>query len=103
MANVMASSHNGYAYKYVLQTDTIKKSDTTKTPKLTKGKKSTKEVPVKGEGKAFYSPEEVIIAYNEGLVALHSWIKVKLKNPSEVGSLLSATDYEKFVSEEGGN
>lgn len=30
-------------------------------------------------------------------------IKVKLKNPSEVGSLLSAADYEKFVSEEGGN
>ncbi|MEP6644307.1 MAG: glycine cleavage system protein GcvH [Acidobacteriaceae bacterium] len=30
-------------------------------------------------------------------------IKVKLKNPSEVGSLLSAADYEKFVYEEGGN
>lgn len=30
-------------------------------------------------------------------------IKVKLKNPSEVGSLLSAADYEKFVSEEGGS
>lgn len=30
-------------------------------------------------------------------------IKVNLKNPSEVGSLLSAADYEKFVAAEGGN
>jgi glycine cleavage system H protein len=29
-------------------------------------------------------------------------IKVTLKNPSELGSLLSAADYEKFVAEEGG-
>ncbi|MCG8409949.1 MAG: DNA-directed RNA polymerase subunit beta' [Bacteroidales bacterium] len=32
---------------------------------------------VKGEGITFYSPEEVIIAYNEGAVALHAKIKVK--------------------------
>src|ERR687893_2436039 len=32
---------------------------------ISKGKKSTDEVKVKGEGKAFYSMEEVIIAYNE--------------------------------------
>ena len=30
-------------------------------------------------------------------------IRVNLKNPSEVGSLLSAADYEKFVAEEGGS
>jgi len=31
----------------------------------------------------------------------HSWmIKVTLKNPSELSSLLSAADYEKFVAEE---
>jgi glycine cleavage system H protein len=30
-------------------------------------------------------------------------IKVKLKNPAELNSLLSAADYEKFVSEEGGH
>lgn len=30
-------------------------------------------------------------------------IKVRLKNPAEVGSLLSAADYEKLVAEEGGN
>ena len=33
---------------------------------------------VKGEGLAFYSPEEVTIAYNEGAVALHAKIKVKV-------------------------
>jgi len=32
---------------------------------------------VKGEGKAFYSAEEVIIAYNEGRIDLHAFIKVK--------------------------
>ncbi|MDB4922449.1 putative LPS assembly protein LptD [Mucilaginibacter sp.] len=36
----MASSRAHSIYCYVLQTDTIKKSDTTKAPKLTKGKKS---------------------------------------------------------------
>jgi len=30
-------------------------------------------------------------------------IKISLKNPSELGSLLSAADYEKFVNEEGGH
>jgi glycine cleavage system H protein len=30
-------------------------------------------------------------------------IKVALKNPAELGSLLSAADYEKFVAEEGGH
>ena len=32
---------------------------------ITKGKKSMGDLVVKGEGKSFYSPEEVIIAYNE--------------------------------------
>jgi glycine cleavage system H protein len=33
-----------------------------------------------------------------------SWmIKLTLKNPGEVNGLLSATDYEKFVAEEGGH
>ena len=36
--------------------------------------------------------------------ANRTWmIKVTLKNPSELNSLLSASDYEKFVSEEGGH
>jgi glycine cleavage system H protein len=33
-----------------------------------------------------------------------SWmLKMTLKNPSELDSLLSATDYDKFVAEEGGH
>jgi glycine cleavage system H protein len=33
-----------------------------------------------------------------------SWlVKLKLKDPAELGSLLSAADYEKFVAEEGGS
>ena len=35
---------------------------------------------VKGEGLRFYSPEEVTIAYNEGAVALHAKIKVKVND-----------------------
>jgi DNA-directed RNA polymerase subunit beta' len=44
---------------------------------ITKGRKSTPELKVKGEGKAFYSAEEVIIAYNEGRIDLHAFIKVR--------------------------
>jgi len=44
---------------------------------MTKGKKSTDDLNVKGEGITFYNSEEVIIAYNEGRVELHAWIKVK--------------------------
>ena len=47
---------------------------------MTKGRKSTKEHKVKGEGITFYSYEEVIIAYNEGIVDLHAYIKVKVDN-----------------------
>jgi len=50
---------------------------------ITKGKKSTPAEKVKGEGKAFYSPEEVIIAYNEGQVDLHAYIKVKVNVRNE--------------------
>ena len=44
---------------------------------ISKGKKSTDELKMKGEGKAFYSSEEVIIAYNEGRVDLHAHIRVR--------------------------
>jgi DNA-directed RNA polymerase subunit beta' len=44
---------------------------------ITKGKKTMGDEIVKGEGKAFYSADEVIIAYNEGRVDLHAFIKVK--------------------------
>ncbi|MBN1158193.1 MAG: DNA-directed RNA polymerase subunit beta' [Bacteroidales bacterium] len=44
----------------------------------TKACKSTAEAPVKGEGRKFYSPEEVLIAYNEKRVDLHAIIKVRI-------------------------
>lgn len=44
---------------------------------ISKGRKSTEAEKVRGEGKAFYSTEEVIIAYNERKVDLHAYIKVK--------------------------
>ena len=44
---------------------------------ISKGKKTTPEEKVRGEGKAFYSAEEVVIAYNEKVVDMHAWIKVK--------------------------
>lgn len=54
---------------------------------ISKGKKSTDKEKVRGEGKAFYSEEEVIIAYNEGVVDLHAWIKVKTNFRNEDGTL----------------
>ncbi|HTQ26711.1 MAG TPA: DNA-directed RNA polymerase subunit beta', partial [Puia sp.] len=54
---------------------------------ITKGKKSTDKEKVKGEGKAFYSAEEVIIAYNEARVDLHAYIKVKANVRGENGDL----------------
>jgi DNA-directed RNA polymerase subunit beta' len=54
---------------------------------ITKGKKSTETEKVKGEGKAFYSMEEVIIAYNEKQVDLHANIRVKVDVREADGSL----------------
>jgi DNA-directed RNA polymerase subunit beta' len=44
---------------------------------ISKGKKSTDKEKIRGEGKAFYSQDEVLIAYNEGKIDLHAFIKVK--------------------------
>ena len=54
---------------------------------ITKGRKSTPEKIVKGEGITFYSPEEVIIAYNEGKADLHSFIKCRLLDKDPKGDL----------------
>ena len=43
----------------------------------TKSRKSDETRTMLGQGKVFYSPEEVIIAYNEGKVNLHSEIKLR--------------------------
>jgi DNA-directed RNA polymerase subunit beta' len=44
---------------------------------LSKGRRSTPEHPVKGEGMSFYSFEEVNIAMNEGVLSKHAYIKVR--------------------------
>ena len=54
---------------------------------ITKGKKSTADEKVKGEGKAFYNADEVIIAYNEKQVDLHANIKVKANWRNTDGTL----------------
>ena len=54
---------------------------------ITKGKRTTDKEKMKGEGKSFYSSEEVIIAYNEGKIDLHAWIKVKANVRNENGQL----------------
>jgi len=56
---------------------------------MTKERKSTKEVPVQGEGLTFYSYEEVEIAFNEGMVNLNAGIKVRAKDFNEEGELVN--------------
>ena len=56
---------------------------------LTKPRKSTPQVPVKGEGLTFYSPEEVVIAYNEKKLDINAIIKVRTKDFNEAGELVT--------------
>ena len=46
---------------------------------ITKERKTDENRIVKGEGMKFYSPEEVIIAHNEGRCELHAAIEVRVK------------------------
>jgi DNA-directed RNA polymerase subunit beta' len=55
---------------------------------ITKGKKSMGDLVVRGEGKAFYNLDEVIIAYNENKIDLHANIRVKT-NVREGGVLIN--------------
>jgi DNA-directed RNA polymerase subunit beta' len=56
---------------------------------MTKERKSTPEIPVKGEGLTFYSYEEVVIAHNEEMVDLNAGIKVRAKDFNEAGELVN--------------
>ncbi|PIB26358.1 DNA-directed RNA polymerase subunit beta' [Maribacter sp. 4U21] len=56
---------------------------------MTKERKSTPEVPIKGEGLTFYSYEEVEIAFNEEMVNLNAGIKVRAKDFNEEGELVN--------------
>ncbi|HPF11841.1 MAG TPA: DNA-directed RNA polymerase subunit beta' [Flavobacteriaceae bacterium] len=56
---------------------------------LTKLRKSTSDHLVKGEGLTFYSPEEVVIAYNEKKVHLNAEIRVRTKDLDENDQLVT--------------
>lgn len=58
---------------------------------ITKARKSTEEFPVMGEGRIFYSPEEVKIAFNEQKVDLHAIIKVKQETEDGTSKLVETT------------
>ncbi len=76
---------------------------------ITKARKSTDLIKVKGEGTTFYSHEEVHIAYNENKVDLHAIIKVKVNDVvdgKKVNHIIETTVgrvlFNEFVPEEVG-
>ena len=54
---------------------------------ITKGRRSTKNEKVLGEGKIFYGSEEVIIALNEERISQHAFIKIRTKVRNSEGVL----------------
>src|SRR5687768_6429770 len=66
---------------------------------ITKGKKSSDTEKVRGEGMRFYSPDEVIIAHNEGRLDLHAWIKVKvnIRENGEISNKMIETTVGRII------
>nr|MBP6575570.1 DNA-directed RNA polymerase subunit beta' [Flavobacteriales bacterium] len=58
---------------------------------ITKGRRTDAERAMKGEGMTFYSPEEVIIAYNEGMLDLHTFIKLRWKGVDGKTQMIETT------------
>jgi DNA-directed RNA polymerase subunit beta' len=58
---------------------------------ISKGRVTTKERKMKGEGMTFYSPEEVRIAHNEGRVDMHAHIKLRWENLDGEKEILDTT------------
>ncbi len=56
---------------------------------LTKEKRSENGTKVMGEGRNFYSSEEVVIAHNEGKLDLHAMINVRVRVEDETGKLVT--------------
>ena len=54
---------------------------------ITKGKRNIPTEKIRGEGMAFYSADEVLIAYNENRIDMHAWIKVKANVRMDDGRL----------------
>ncbi|MGB3776356.1 MAG: DNA-directed RNA polymerase subunit beta' [Leeuwenhoekiella sp.] len=55
---------------------------------MTKSRKSTPEVKVKGEGITFYSAEEVVIAHNQKVVDINAMIKIRAVDFNAEGKLV---------------
>jgi DNA-directed RNA polymerase subunit beta' len=58
---------------------------------ITKGREGTEEKPCRGEGRTYYSKEEVIIAFNEGQLDLHAFIKVRWYDMNDEPSIIETT------------
>jgi DNA-directed RNA polymerase subunit beta' len=58
---------------------------------ITKERHSTPDEPVKGEGLRFYSPEEVIIAYNEKKIDMNAIIKCRVNLTGDGNMVLTET------------
>ena len=56
---------------------------------ITKGRRTDEGRVVLGQDQVFYSPEEVIIAYNERKIDLHAFIKVKANVKAKDGSIVN--------------
>ncbi|PIQ20931.1 MAG: DNA-directed RNA polymerase subunit beta', partial [Cytophagales bacterium CG18_big_fil_WC_8_21_14_2_50_42_9] len=77
---------------------------------VTKGKRSTENEKIAGEGMSFYSAEEVVIAINEGRLSKHAFIKVRTtimdENEQLVPKLIETVAgrvlFNQFVPEEVG-
>jgi DNA-directed RNA polymerase subunit beta' len=77
---------------------------------VSKGKRTTETETIPGEGMSFYSPEEVIIAINEGRLSKQAYIKVRTTVRDEQGELVKKTIetvagrviFNQFVPEEVG-
>src|SRR5690606_38644010 len=56
---------------------------------ITKGRRTDDNRVVRAQDQTFYSPEEVIIAYNEKKVDLHAFIKMKTNVKEKDGSIVN--------------
>ncbi len=69
---------------------------------ITKGKKPTDSEKVKGTGLRFYSPDEAVIAFNEGRANLHAWVKcrVRVRENGELVTKLVETTVGRIIFNE---
>ena len=73
---------------------------------MTKPRRTTETEVVKGEGQRFYSPEEVIIAYNEKRVSLNACISVRLnqfKDRDEYEFVHTDRSFTEVIKDREGN